>query len=344
MEGRGFYNTHSRPQQAAARHGIELLVQAAGQLDPGPPPLVIADYGSAEGRNSLAPISAAIRAVRQAHRTPITVVHLDRPNNDFASLFELLRTDPGSYLEPADEVFALASGGSFYEQMLPPNHASLGWCSIALHWLSRVPVSPGHAWPTMRTGLDRAPFAAQAALDWVTFLKHRAVELRPGGALVVVVPASDRDGCWSLAGLARHVMATLEEMTTGGTLDPGELARMLVPNYDRTLDELEAPFADPELGLRLEEARLDYVADPIWEAYRASGDVGTLAEGYAGFVRAAFGPTLVAAMNAERPADARREFLGALDAGLRRRILAEPAALCEPTVATLLIVKAAARP
>ena len=51
MEGRGFYNAHSRPQHAAARHGIELLVQAAGQLDPGPPPLVIADYGSADTAN-----------------------------------------------------------------------------------------------------------------------------------------------------------------------------------------------------------------------------------------------------------------------------------------------------
>jgi hypothetical protein len=132
--------------------------------------------------------------VRQAHRTPITVVHLDRPNNDFASLFELLRTDPGSYLEVADDVFALASGGSFYERMLPVNHVSLGWCSIALHWLSRAPSAPGHAWPTMRTGPDRATFAAQAAPDWGTFLKQRAIELRPCGALVVVLPASAGTG------------------------------------------------------------------------------------------------------------------------------------------------------
>jgi hypothetical protein len=139
-------------------------------------------------------------------------------------------------------------------------------------------------------------------------------------------------------------MATLEQMTSGGTLHADELARMLVPIYDRTLEELQAPFADPELGLELEEARLDHVADPIWEAYCAGGDPNALAEGYCGFVRAAFGPTLVAAMDQDRPADRRREFLSGLDAGLTRRILAEPAALCAPTVATLLIVKPAARP
>ena len=155
MEGHGFYNKHSKPQQAAARRGIELLVRAAGRADAEVAPLVIADYGSAEGRNSLVPMSAAVCALRQTAQAPITVVHLDRPGNDFASLFGLLHADPKSYLKAAEEVFALASGGSFYERMLPAGHVSLGWCAIALHWLSRVPEASGTAWPTMRSGQDR---------------------------------------------------------------------------------------------------------------------------------------------------------------------------------------------
>jgi hypothetical protein len=43
MEGKGFYNAHSQPQQAAARRGIELLVRAAGRLWAEVSPLVIAD-------------------------------------------------------------------------------------------------------------------------------------------------------------------------------------------------------------------------------------------------------------------------------------------------------------
>ena len=163
MEGHGFYNKHSKPQQAAARRGIELLVRAAGRVGAEVAPLVIADYGSAEGRNSLVPMSAAVCALRQTAQAPITVVHLDRPGNDFASLFGLLHADPQSYLKAAEEVFAAASGGSFYERMLPAGHVSLGWCAIALHWLSRVPEASGTAWPTMRSGQDRAPFARQAA-------------------------------------------------------------------------------------------------------------------------------------------------------------------------------------
>ena len=343
MEGHGFYNKHSKPQQAAARRGIELLVQAAGRVGAEVAPLVIADYGSAEGRNSLVPMSAAVRALRQTAQAPITVVHLDRPGNDFASLFGLLHADPQSYLKAAEEVFAAASGGSFYERMLPAGHVSLGWCAIALHWLSWVPEASGTAWPTMRSGQDRAPFARQAARDWHAFLLHRAVELRPGGALVVVVPASDRHGRWSLAGLARQVMATLEEMARDGVLRPGELMRMLVPVYDRTLEELRAPFTDPALGLELEEISLDHVPDPIWEAYRTDGDVQGLADSYSGFVRAAFGPTLVGALDPGRLANASLEFVNALDAGLRRRFLAEPAMLCAPTVATMLIVKPTTR-
>ncbi|MFO1039428.1 MAG: hypothetical protein U1E45_21495, partial [Geminicoccaceae bacterium] len=120
MLGKGAYNGNSRPQAHAAALGVELFAAAAARIEPAGGPVVIADYGSAEGRNSLAPISAAIRAIRQRHDGAITVIHLDRPENDFSSLFTLLRTDPGSYLAGQPNVFPLACGGSFYEQMLPP--------------------------------------------------------------------------------------------------------------------------------------------------------------------------------------------------------------------------------
>ena len=64
MEGRGVYNANSRPQQAAASLGVTLLARAAARLEPGPSPIVIADYGSAEGRNSLTPMAAAVRDER----------------------------------------------------------------------------------------------------------------------------------------------------------------------------------------------------------------------------------------------------------------------------------------
>ena len=141
MEGQGYYNTHSRPQAAAASQGHAMFARAA-ELTRAPPdgaPIVIADFGSSEGRNSLAPVGAAVRVLRRCQRTPICVVHVDRPGNDFASLFGLLRRDPESYLAAAEGVFTYATGGSFYEPVFPAGHVSLAWCSIALHWLSALP-------------------------------------------------------------------------------------------------------------------------------------------------------------------------------------------------------------
>jgi hypothetical protein len=45
---------------------LPLLEKAARELalDPGDAPIVIADYGSSQGRNSLAPIRAALAALR----------------------------------------------------------------------------------------------------------------------------------------------------------------------------------------------------------------------------------------------------------------------------------------
>lgn len=340
MEGRGFYNAHSQPQQAAARLGTDLLERAAARLAPDRAPIVIADYGSAEGRNSLAPMGAAIGTLRRRCRAPVAVVHVDRPGNDFSSLFGLLRGDAGSYLAAADEVFAYACGGSFYERLFPARSVALGWSSIALHWLSRIPAgSVGPAWPSLLGAGPREPFARQADRDWRAFLAHRAAELRPGGGLVVVVPATDRHGAWSLSGLARHISAVLTDLAAEGILRPAELARMVVPVYNRNVEEFEAPFADPGLGLTLEVTSVDQTPDPLWDSFQAHGDPVALADGYAGFARASFGPTLAGALDSERTADERQAFLARLTAGVRRRVLAQPAMLAAPTVMTMLIAK-----
>ena len=66
---------------------LPLLKQAAQSvlLDDSDLPIVIADYGSSQGKNSLRPMKAAISALRQ--RVPldraISVVHTDLPGNDF---------------------------------------------------------------------------------------------------------------------------------------------------------------------------------------------------------------------------------------------------------------------
>src|SRR6185437_8017168 len=196
MEGQGAYNRHVQRPNAAGALAIPLLEQAARAIEapPADRPFVIADYGSSQGRNSLRPLRAAISAVRErvGLERPICVVHTDLPDNDFGSLFQVLRTDPDSYLHGQPNVYYNAIGRSFYESVLPPKEVSLGWSSYAACWLSRVPTYiPGHFHDLRATGSAREAFDAQAGTDWETFLALRSRELRPTGRLVVVLPAVD---------------------------------------------------------------------------------------------------------------------------------------------------------
>ena len=66
MEGKGFYNKNAAIPAAGGALALPLLEEAARLilLDDGDRPIVVADYGSSEGKNSLAPMRAAIAVLR----------------------------------------------------------------------------------------------------------------------------------------------------------------------------------------------------------------------------------------------------------------------------------------
>src|SRR6516165_10498998 len=93
MEGKGCYNRHSAIPAAGGALALPLWEQAAEmiELDVGDRPIVLADYGSSEGQNSLAPMRTAIAVLRAriGHQRPTMVYHTDLPANDFTSLFQV---------------------------------------------------------------------------------------------------------------------------------------------------------------------------------------------------------------------------------------------------------------
>lgn len=119
MEGGGSYNRHAMHQAAGMSVTLPLLERAARDvsLDSLDHPVVIADYGSSQGKNSLRPMRIAIGVLRErlCLETPISLVHTDLPGNDFSTLFHLLEADPDSYIRDQPNVFAYAVGRSFYE-------------------------------------------------------------------------------------------------------------------------------------------------------------------------------------------------------------------------------------
>ena len=327
MEGRGAYNANSARQASGGAVGLPLLEEAAAQIAIGDfdRPIVIADYGSSEGMNSLAPISAAIGALR-ARVGPdraIVVAHTDLPANDFSTLFEVVDKAIGSYARNDSNVFPSAVGRSFYRSVLPPNYIDLGWSSYAAQWLSRAPTSiPDHFYIQRSTGDVRAAFARQAKEDWETFLSLRARELRSGGRLVVVMPSLDTAGTSPVFPYFDSANFVLADMVADGAITQEERARMLLTSYQRTPLETLAPFANGAqfAGLNVESSAFVPVADVAWAHYERDGDAEALAARRAGFFRVTFAPSLASALTRNGDTDARKAFSDRLEAGLRQRL------------------------
>ncbi|HUA74897.1 MAG TPA: hypothetical protein VL988_09085 [Solirubrobacteraceae bacterium] len=307
MAGGGVYNQHSQPQHVAGDDGLPLLERAceAVALDGARTDLLVADYGSSQGRNSLAPMRAAIGSLRRrvAPEAPISIVHTDLPGNDFAALFTTLQADPESYLRADANAFAYAAGRSFYERLFPASRVTLGWSSITVHWLSAVP-GPlhGQIFSPLGTREERAAYAARAAQDWERFLAHRREELVPGGQLVIVGSGADERGRCGAEGLLGLANEALRELVADGSLSAAEYEAMVVPTYYRTRQEFLAPLERGPGPLALEECSETALEDPLWARYEQSGDLAGFAAGAADFLRAFSEPSLFAAIAAARGA------------------------------------------
>ena len=303
-----------------------------------PRAIVIADYGSSVGRNSLAPIAAAIRVLRAraGAERPISVVHADLPRNDFSSLFQTLETNPASYLHDDPASFAFTAGRSFYRQILPAGSVTLGWSSWAVQWLSRTPCAiPDHVQVACsRDAPARAAFARQAAEDWRSFLTHRAGEIGPGGRLVVLTMALTENGEFGYGPVLAALHASLREQVANGHVQADEAARMAIPTVGRSRADLLAPFGAEGrfAGLTVERIELFLGEDPIWHDFERDRDAAAYGARWAAFSRASVLPTLALDLGADRH---RREgFVARMEAGMARRLAAHP----EPAIMPLAMM------
>ena len=324
MQGSGFYNRHGWMQAGGVAAALPALARAADAV-PCDGPLMIADYGSSQGRNSLLPMRMAIDGLRaRAPVEPITVAHVDQPANDFASLFVLLNDNPESYLRTHTATFATAVGRSFFGPVLPPSSVTLGWSSMAVMWLASVPPeATGQVFAEFAPSNIREVLRRQGDADWRHFLEARSDELRPGGRLVILV-AGPREG--GSTPLKKMATVALRQLADDGRPAASVCARAFVPMLLRSLDDLRAPFASGSFAaLEIEEleTRSD-VPDAAWERYRQDGDVGILTEAYLGFFKATFLPSLLHSLGPPASADERHVVAAAVEAEIRRSLAATP--------------------
>lgn len=347
MQGKGFYNKHAAIPAAGGALALPLLEQAAKmiELDSGGRPIVLADYGSSEGENSLAPMRAAIAVLRArvGHERPIFVYHTDLPANDFSSLFRVLHSHPNSYLRDEQNVFPSVVGRSFYQLIFPPNHVDVAWSSYAAIWLSRIPCRiPDHFFALRSTSAVRAEFARQAATDWEAFLSFRATELRPSGRLVVALPALAENKPPGFVTLMDQANVVLSDLVARKIISTQERDQMGLAIYPRSEPELLAPFSpDGQFhGLTVEHCATFPVPDTVWEEYMCDNDADALAKKRAGFFRAIFAPSLAQALDPKRHPEERLEFLAALEDGVRAGMMSHPVP-ADNVVRTIVLAKQA---
>lgn len=325
MQGGGFYNRHSGLQAANLGSALPLLVAAASEVATDGASIGIADYGVSQGRNSMAPVAAAIDAMRPriGPDRPIVVSHIDLPSNDFASLFTLLDEDPASYLAGRAEVYPVAIGRSHYGPVLPRGSVDLGWSSNALHWMSRNPCAvPDHGWgvfsadATVRDAVD-----AQLDADWTNFLQARSHELRRGGRLICQFMGRGQDS-HGFEWMAGAFWQSWVDVADAGLISHAELTRISAPSAGRSVRQIEAPFRDGRVsGLKLVDVAAVPTPDPYWEVYRQNGDAVQMGQSWANMMRAANGPSFVSALDPGRDRDI---VLDAVTERLAARVAADP--------------------
>jgi hypothetical protein len=326
MEAGGAYNRHAALQAAGNTMALLHARQAACMVDvqAGDGPIIIADYGSSQGKNSLAPMRTIIETLRQrvGPDRPIVVYHVDLPINDFNALFKTLDTDSRSYTRDAANVYACGVGRSFFQNVLPPGSVHFGWSAYAAQWLSFVPAVPvDHLWFASLSDPARSVYEQQAARDWESFLALRARELRPGGRLVIVCP-----GVGSGQAIGDLADAVIADMVKDGAISAQERSRMVLACWVRSKSDYLAPFQRDGrfVNLTIEHCESTPQSDAAWEQYQRDRNAEALAIKHAAFFRATFLPTLAAALTRADDPESCRAFGDRLENGLRQRLSREP--------------------
>ena len=340
MEGGGFYNRHSAMQATGIAALLSVWEAACLTVPIEQGALTIVDYGSSQGRNSMAPMRIAINRLRDrlGQSVPIEIVHTDLPSNDFSALFEALASDPDSYMIGASDIFPSAIGRSYFEPLLPPQRVHLGWTTWALQWMSKGAIE---AQDHILAGMSALPSVVSAvtkqqACDWGCFLKLRSQEMRPGAKLVAgftVRTMTDTGWEWLLG----ELWSAVGEMRKDGLLSEEQQNKLTIPIGLRSLEDIKAPFVQSGYfaDLYLEHLDLIKVPDPCWEEFERGGDQLTFATRHADMTRAWSGPVI-----ASQIADSRRgiELVNELFARFERRLSENPRPH-QPYMAAVVLAK-----
>lgn len=341
MEGDGFYNKNSALQASGISLLLPLWTEVCQTVTCAEEPLVIVDYASSQGRNSMAPIKIAVDTLRQRNmrNTNVEVIHTDLPDNDFSALFHALQDNENSYMDGTSNVFPSAIGRDYFQPLFAPGRVHLGWNTFSMQWLSQsTSDAPDH----ILAGLSKLPEVVTAVQyqldsDWRRFLSVRARELRAGAKLLTAFTGKI-DGVSGWEWLCGELWGALEDMGHDGLLSAKEVRKLTIPIGFRTQDEIKAPFAENGrfAGLELEQVEYLQIPDPFWAEYQSSKDQNVMAQRHADLTRAWAAPTL---MGYIEPSRNKTELIDELFKRFAARIALNPKQH-QPWMAVVVVNKA----
>lgn len=165
----------------------------------------------------------------------VELLFSDRPENDFATLSETITT----WEEKLDKekfpqlLFPSMIPRSFYQAVIPPQSAHLGFSLAALHHLDHVP-NPGNDQLDENKLLQR-----QAHTDLSKFLQLRSQEIVSGGSLVLSFVSQASAGYENYHGPVDACRNAMIQMVQQGKIPVSVAESFRVPTYNRTLDDVK---------------------------------------------------------------------------------------------------------
>ncbi|PKI70014.1 salicylate carboxymethyltransferase-like [Punica granatum] len=216
---------------------------------PWPSTLAIADLGCSSGSTAFFAVSEVIRAVenlsgKMGHNEPpeYQCYLNDLPGNDFNALFRALPK-----MQEEARCFFTGVPGSFYGRLFPCKSLHFVHSSLALNWLSQVPrmieCNKGNIY--MASSSPKSVMDAyyqQFQNNFSVFLKCRAMELVPGGCMVLTFlgrrsedrSSSECCSIWELLAMA------LNEMVSEGLIEKEKMDAFNIPQYSPSPSEVKA--------------------------------------------------------------------------------------------------------
>ncbi|KAF5693685.1 fusarin C cluster-cytochrome P450 [Fusarium globosum] len=181
---------------------------------------------------SLEPMEAILKSIPARS---LELLFSDRPENDFCTLSKTVTAWADGLVgnQLLNPLFISMIPRSFYQQVVPPKSAHLGFSLAALHHLDHVPQ------PT-EDGQDESELLQkQAHVDLATFLKLRSQEIVSGGSLILSFVSQASAGYENYSGPVDACRNAMIEMVQQGKIPVSVAQAFRVPTYNRTLSDVK---------------------------------------------------------------------------------------------------------